>query len=103
MKERLTSGKALFGTAAGAFEDDIGAVAAGHLADQGNRVAFGRLECAVGAQLLRHAASLIPHIHRDEHSGAAVSRNLQALETHASLAENSHRIPDSNLRGFDCG
>jgi hypothetical protein len=30
-----------------------------------------------------------------------VSRNLQALEAHTSLAENGHRIPDANLRGLD--
>ncbi len=70
MKERLTPGKTLFGAAARAFEADIGAVAAGYFADDRNWVAFGRLECGVSAQFLRHAASLIPHIHRDERPAA---------------------------------
>ncbi len=99
----MTSGQTLLRAAARAFEDDIGAVAAGHLADDRHRVAFGRVECAVGAQFSGHAARLIPHIHRDEHSGAAVSRDLQALQPHASLAENGHRIPDCNLRGLNRG
>ncbi len=97
------SSKTLCRTAARAFEDDIGAVAASHIADDRNRVAFGRLDCAVGAQFPGHAASLIPHIHRDQHSRAAVSRNLQALEAHASLAEDGHGITDPNLRRLHRG
>src|SRR6266566_9851753 len=40
MQEGLMSGKTLCRTAARAFENDIGAIAAGHLADDRNRVAF---------------------------------------------------------------
>ena len=70
------AGESLLGAAAGAFEDDIGAVAVSEIADDRNHIACLGIQGVIGAEFLRHPAGFVAHVHGDEPSRSAESRHL---------------------------
>src|SRR5262249_27739951 len=97
LKERLVTGEPLLRAAAGALEDDIGAVAAGQIADRCNYIAGAGVEGMIGAEVAGNLARLVAHVHGDDLARPAEAGDLQALQPHAALAEYHDGVSHAQL------
>src|SRR5262249_1721814 len=98
LEQRPGPRETLRGAAAGAVENDIGAVASRELSDGGNRVFAPGIQRRVRTELAGDPAGLLAHVDGDDQPRAAVPRDLEALQAHAPLAIDRDRIADANPR-----
>src|SRR4029079_8231995 len=101
LQKRLIAGEALLRAPAGTFEDDIGADAAGQIADRGDDITRFRIECAIGPEFAGHLTGFVTHVNHNDLAGTTDAGDLQALEAHAPLTEDRNGIRHSNVRGLD--
>src|SRR6185503_18008735 len=92
----------LFRAAARALEDHIRAVASSQIADGRDDITSAGVQRLVRSEFAGDLARFITHIYGDDQARATEARDLQALQTHAALAEDHDRVSHPQLCGLHC-